>query len=578
MYTNKTVCSLSQASLLVIGLAIYVTPQSASGVTPDGSETGGVVTRPGNITPTLPEPGILPIAPIEIEPPKVFEKKKRLAYGKKFFVKEIKVSGSTVFNVETLKKITAQYENRIIYNSELEDVRIALTRKYIDSGYINSGATLPNQKVVDGIVHIQIIEGQLKEIEILGNKALNSSYIEERLKLGANTPLNVNELQEQIQIMLKSPIFSSIKSALRPGDQLGDANLTALIKEGPRVVFTPSIDNRISPTLGDIRVRLPLKINNLTGYGDTFSASYGHSKGLQDSNYNWTVPLNAHDTSFSIFVAESESKVVQGSFTPLNVESSAKNMGVRISHPFYRTSKTKFNMSLGLDVRNSQSRLLGQGYAFTAGVPADGKVNVTVIRFSQDGTKRSANKVIAARSLFSMGIDKNGATINENNTPSGEFLSWLGQFQWVKLLDKGLGQIIFRTSAQITNDSLFAMEQYSLGGALSVRGYSENEIVRDSGYNLSVEYRYPLIKDGNGRNVLTFTPFIDAGGSNNITQPDGSAPKFISSVGFGFRWDPTKKVHAEVYWGHANDKTDNSGSSLQDKGIHFLMNANVAEW
>ena len=73
MYTNKAVCSLSQTSLLVIGLAIYLSPlNSASGDTPDGSETGGV-TRPGSITPTLPEPGILPIAPIDIEPPKLFK-------------------------------------------------------------------------------------------------------------------------------------------------------------------------------------------------------------------------------------------------------------------------------------------------------------------------------------------------------------------------------------------------------------------------------------------------------------------------------------------------------------------------
>jgi len=53
-----------------------------------------------------------------------------------------------VFSTEELGKITEPYENRIVASSELEDLRVALTRYYIDHGYINHGAGI-NVTMVD---------------------------------------------------------------------------------------------------------------------------------------------------------------------------------------------------------------------------------------------------------------------------------------------------------------------------------------------------------------------------------------------------------------------------------------------
>ena len=453
-----------------------------------------------------------------------------------------------------------------------------MTRHYIKHGYINSGAVIPDQKVVDGIVQMVIIEGRLTDIEIIGNEHLNSSYIEGRLALGAGPPLNVNELQEQIQIMLESPVVSTMNSALRPGDRPGEASLTTQVKEGPRFQFIPVIDNRLSPSLGDARAVLPVYVYDVTGYGDILSGSVGLAEGLTDSYVNWAIPLNVHDTTLSLFALNSDADIVNGSFTELDIESNTKTYGFRVSHPFYRTPSQKFSMELGLDLRTSESRLLGSGFAFTPGVPPDGKVNASIIRFSQDWSTRSLRQVLAARSMFSVGIDAFDATINSGSDPSGEFFAWLGQFQWANLLGENLGQLIFRSNVQLTNDPLFSMEKFSVGGALSVRGYHENQLVRDTGYNLSLEYRLPLMKDATGRSTLALAPFLDAGGAKNNDFPDGPNPNFISSAGIGLRWDPTTKIHAEVYWGHAfKDVVDDGFYSLQDDGIHFLLSANLLE-
>lgn len=575
----KDAVYLTRVVILIFSFTFNINPalsqQEESG-SPDDIAPGGV-TRPGDLPLKAPSPGKHPSPPIDIDLKEKAPVKKKITSGASFHLKEIVISGNTAFSDDELKKITSPYEGRFIYNSELEDIRIAITKKYIDHGYINSGAVIPDHKVVNGVVHINIIEGKLTDIEIVGNKHLDENYLKQRLKAGAAVPLNVNDLQEQIQILLESPSIVTINSALRPGDNRGEANLTALVKEGPRFQLKPVIDNRISPTLGDTRTLIPMQVNNLTGKADTFNLSIGHADGLDDANINWNIPT-IEETSLTVLASYSDSKVVKGPFKDLNVVNKAQSFGFRINHPFYRTAKKKFSMSIGLDARKNQSELLGVGFAFSAGVPADGKVKETVIRFSQDWTERGLTDVVAARSQFSLGVDALGATTNGDNLPSGEFLAWLGQFQWAKLLGDDLGQLIFRTNVQLTNDPLFGMEQFSIGGALSVRGYLENKLVRDRGYDISLEYRYPLMKDGSGRSTLTLAPFIDAGGSSNTKQPDGTDPNFIYSAGIGLRWNPIKQVHAQIYWGHPFEDVVNSSESLQDDGFHFLLNADLSEW
>lgn len=588
---NTTMTALSRSIIFALGIGLYCSSVNAQPLGPGapGDTPAGGITRPGDFRPELPaaEPAEAPVelpadalpAEKELEEKEPAPEEKKAPYGAKVFIKEIRLSGYTVFSAEELKKITAPYENRIVTSSELEDLRVELTRHYIQSGYINSGAVLPDQKVVDGVIQMVIVEGKLTEFEVVGNKHLSSNFITKRLELGAGPPLNVHDLQDQIQIILESPVISTMNSALRPGDRPGEASLTTEVKEGPRFQFIPVIDNRLSPTLGEVRALLPVYFYDLTSHGDVLSAAVGVGEGLTDSYANWSIPLNAHDTTLSLFADYSDAEIVNGAFQVLNITNKTTTVGFRVSHPFYRTPRQKFSMALGFDLRTSESELLGSGFAFTPGVPSDGEVKASVIRFSQDWTNRSLDNILAARSMFSIGIDAFDATINDGDIPSGEYIAWLGQFQWAKLLGENSGQLIFKTNLQYTNDPLFTMEQYSVGGALSVRGYRENTLVRDRGYDLSLEYRYPLMKDASGRNVVTLAPFIDAGGANNNVLPNGPNPDFIYSAGVGLRWDPTTKVHAQVYWGYGfEDVVNDDISSLQDDGIHFLLSANLIEW
>ena len=97
--------------------------------------------------------------------------------------------------------IQAQVNDRGITFEDLLKLRSTITQLYIENEYITSGAFLPVNQVLEDIVRIQIIEGKLEDIEIIGLKRLQKGYVRSRLELVTNPPLNRKKLLEALQLL-----------------------------------------------------------------------------------------------------------------------------------------------------------------------------------------------------------------------------------------------------------------------------------------------------------------------------------------------------------------------------------------
>ena len=128
-------------------------------------------------------------------------------------VKQFQFEDNYVFSDEELAEITRPYVKELSAE-QLQDVKNEVTQFYIDKGYINSGAIIPDQKLVDGIVTIKIIEGTLLRVDVTGNEKLYSSYVDKRLKGKEGAALNINELQERLQMLQLNPRIQRIQVAL----------------------------------------------------------------------------------------------------------------------------------------------------------------------------------------------------------------------------------------------------------------------------------------------------------------------------------------------------------------------------
>jgi hemolysin activation/secretion protein len=489
-----------------------------------------------------------------------------LDYTDRFLIKEIEVIGNTVLQSEIDEIVkNSQLKYRTATFEDLVCLRSRITQLYLEKGYVTSGAFLANnQDLSQGIVTIQIVEGELEEIVITGLDRLQESYLRSRLELSAQKPLNKNDLETGLQLLVINPLFETVDAELTAGKKTGSNVLLINIKQARSFTASLGVDNYRAPSIGEFQGSVNLAHGNLLGFGDRFYAEYGFTEGLDIYNAGYTIPWNAYNGTLSFSYDNSDSSIIEEEFRDLNIESETETYSVSLRQPLTHSPNQEFTLGLGLDLRRRRTFLDGEPYSFSVGVE-DGKSNATVLRFSQDWVKRDATTVLAARSQFNIGIDAFDATTNNTGT-DGEFLIWQGQFQWVKQFSPRV-LFIARVGGQFTKDSLLSLEKFSLGGVSTVRGYQENQLVTDSGVLGTLELRIPITKNPN---TLQLNPFIEFGTGWNNDEPD---PKdsTIASMGLGIRWAVVKGLVLNVDYGLPLVDVENEGNSLQENGVHVSL-------
>jgi len=529
--------------------------------------------RPSQQLPELPEfQPDEPVQPLQLPELPVPSPEQDLSGQLKVFVKAIQLEGNSVFTDEELAEVTAEYENREITTGKLQELRYALTLHYVNRGYINSGAIIPDQTVTDGLVTIRIIEGKLTDIEVSGNERLKSNYISGRASLGSGPPLNIVKLGEQLQILQQNPRLKRVNATLEPGSRRGESRLRIDVEEAQAYGLRVAVDNHQPPSVGGEQGRISGFHRNLTGHGDTAEFEFDKADGLDDLYVNYALPVNRHDTTVGAWYSRIDSEVVEDPFDVLDIEGEQRTVSLYINQPFHLSVSRLFRLGLSLDVRENITYLLGERFSFSPAAE-NGEIKLSVLRFSQEWQDRGRDRVIAARSMFSAGLNAFDATVN-GEAGDGSFVSWLGQFQWAQRIANTNSQFIFRSYAQLADSGLPAMEKFTIGGANTVRGYRENRLLGDSGLVVSLEGRIPLYTSSGGDVELQLAPFIDYGQVSN-RKVDNPHPDNIASAGLGIRGRLFKRVELEVYYGYPFRDFDDPNNDLQDDGLSFSLAVNL---
>ncbi|HEY2538056.1 MAG TPA: ShlB/FhaC/HecB family hemolysin secretion/activation protein [Stellaceae bacterium] len=496
------------------------------------------------------------------------------ANSPRFVLRKVDVVGNTVINQAAINAVVKPYIGKVVTPADLEEIRRRFTRLYIDRGFINSGAVLPDQNIVNGVVTYRFVEGRITDINVAGTNHFRPGYFSSRLERASEAPFNITDLEQEQQILLQDPLIRRLNIQILPGLVPGEARLDADVSEASRYSLFAQVADDQSPTVGEIRGQLQGSFANILGVGDLMTANYGRSGALNDGFVGYSVPIASDDTRFSLRYDRNGTVVVTPSLVPLDISSSYSSVGVGLSRPFYRTAEQNLTLGISLERRAEQTFLLGMPFDFEAG-SKNGYTNVTALRFSQSWLNRNAEHALALRSTFSVGLGAFGATVVDTTLPSSRFFVWLGQGQYVQRIWNDIEGLV-RADLQLSDRPLFQIEQFALGGIDTVRGYREYLTVTDDAVLASAELHVPIGKlrlpylartDGDG--LVQLVPFYDFGQGWNVGRPTPFPPN-ISGVGAGLRWYLGAGITAEFYYGHAL-RNVSVGNSLEDKGIYFRI-------
>ena len=490
------------------------------------------------------------------------------------FIKQVKIVGNTVFTREQLSQVTASYINRELTSEDMEALRVAITVFYVNNGYINSGAIIPDQEIIDGVLTIQVIEGRLSRVDIEGNRLFREGYLRERIQLPDGVPLNLQKLQERLQILQQDERIDTVNANLKPGAKQGDAVLDVKVKEESPFRAYVDFNNYQPVNVGAEAIMLTLQHLSLTGNGDILSFGIGGSDGTWPRiEASYSIPVNRYNGALTFEYRKNDFSVVRSIFQDLDITSKSNVYGITFRQPVYRTVNSEIALGLTGEYLDNKNYLDDDPFSFYPGVE-NGKSVVTVIRAFQEWTYRTPRQFIGLRSRLSLGIDALDSTTNSHGLPDSRFFSWLVQGRWSFRHQPFNMHTLLRVDAQLTPDSLLPLEQMSIGGRYTVRGYLENQLVRDNGVSASIETRFPIVRNKPWATILDLCAFYDFGHSWNTDFPSPK-PRTIDSVGIGIRWELSRPWNShfhpqfELYWGIPLRTVDNEGGNLQEKGIGF---------
>lgn len=577
---------------------IIVTSLQAQTVNNNPNTSDSRKPPPQDVNPPLPPPYLpetppasLP-SPEELLPVPTISPEKFLNTEESILVTEFIFTGNTIFTSEELKeKFTKDLTNQSLSLNRLLTIAADIARLYSQQGYSTSGAIISipetTQQQGTGIVAVKVIEGELTEIKVLAAEdslQLNSDYIRSRLKLATSKPLNIYRLQEALQLLQLNPLIDSISATLSAGATPEQSILEVKVLEADTVNLQILADNNRSPSVGSLRRGITFTKSNLLGWGEQLSLGYTNTDGSDTFDVAYTIPINPRNGTLSFTYNDTENEVVESPFDTLDIESESRSYEFNLRQPIIqnidRDTRTFDEVALGVTAfwRDSESSLGNAPFPLSPSAEADGDINIFALRFTQEWTRQNASSVFALRSEFSVGLDAFDSTTNEQivgveRIPDSRFFSWRGQTQYVYLLAPET-LFILRSSLQISNDVLFGAEQFSIGGATTVRGYRQDAVLTDNGFLASAELRLPIIKGFSKSGIVQIVPFIDYGkGWNNSDIPNPN-PQNLASFGLGLFWQE-ENFNFRLAYGIPLIEADSQDRTLQEQGIYFSLQWNL---
>ena len=502
--------------------------------------------------------------------------------------------GNTAVGSDKLAAAVKPFVGHRCTPEDLDRARLAVTRVYVDAGYITSGAVIPPQDAAAGVVLIRVVEGRLEKITLHGLRkfwppflqAYREHFLTRKIARGAGPPLNALDLKDRLELVREEPTITRINAELKPGSAPGRGVLDVDVTEANPYRVALDFNNRQSAEVGAEKLDLLLGDENLTGVGDAINARYGintggltrfRPAGTRDFSVDYSRPVTIYDTVFRISYVRSDELIVEAPVNNLNVSTEEDSFDVSLRQPLVRRRYDRgreFELAGFVDgsYRSSLSRLNGRPFGFSPGTDS-GRDHVTAVRFGPELTYRDPVRAVTVRSVFSYGFAAFGSTVNPNDpftgrdVPDTRFFAWLLQTEYLRKLGSSNAEVVLRTNLQLSNNPLLPIEQFTIGGYETVRGYRENQLVRDQAATASLEFHIPIWRQ-RGRSLVDLAPFTDVGYGWNVDKTGPDTYPVLGSVGIGLLVHPNSHLDARIYYGHPF-KYFNRGSNLQDYGINF---------
>ena len=469
-----------------------------------------------------------------------------------FAVLEYQVEGNTLLSTVDVERAVMPY---LGYGKSLKDVEAARTqleRVYHDRGYKTVLVDIPQQRVAEGVVRLRVIEAPVGKMRIIGSRYHSLLIIRETMtQLNPGTVPNFEVVQQELGEVNRSPDLR-VTPVLRASETPGQVDVDLQVEDRLPLHFLLEVNNRYSANTAHVREIGELHYDNLFQSDQSLSIQYqiaaADPPNSEIFSASYVIPTRSGPV-WALYYIHSDSNVA--AVGALDVIGKGDIYGVHWIDPLPTSSRSFFHsFTIGVDYKDFGQNVTPQGSGSEIQSP------VSYAPFTLDysatwlGTPPAQGHPATTYARSSTSLDLNLSFL----------VSALGG-DWQEFAQRRAGagpnyiilhpslireqllpsswSVVGRIDGQLASGPLINNEQFPIGGADSVRGYTEAERLGDDGINGSVELHTPQLLAGRMPRVQqSYASLFVDGGRVRILEPlPGQTSAYnLASVGVGLRY------------------------------------------
>lgn len=487
-----------------------------------------------------------------------------------FTLKGVTFEGATGTRPELLERTYKRLVGQTLPVSQICEIRDHATSALFSAGIL-ARVEIPEQKVADGQLRLQVIEARITSIRFHGDAGPAQAKVEAYLeKLRGMTPFDLKTAQRYLLLAADVPGVQ-LSAAIRPAPEgRGAVELDITVSRKP-VDMAANLENYGSHSVGPMAGLVRVDIKGLTSFGDRTSLVAYTTMDFHEQQIAQLIEeIHPTDTGLALSASISYAWTHPGAqLESLHLSGTALDAEFTATYPLIRARRTNLNLIGGLGV-------IDQNTDYASGTPLiDDSLRIVYLR--ADGLHRDTflhhpyeleSGLELRQGLSALGASKLDANaLSRANGRPDAFVArldghaLLGLTPW---LTAYLGYDI-----QWTDKALLTYEQMSIGNLTIGRGYDPSSVAGDRGAALAFEPRFGPFPLPWGMQATGYG-FYDAAYVRYVDQPESST---IHSAGGGIRISAPHGIDFDLFYAHPFDKP--TASSLAAPAPRLLFSITV---
>ena len=487
-----------------------------------------------------------------------------------FDILEFEVQGNTVLPAQTIEEAITPFLGPTKQMSNVEAARTALEKAYQDRGYLTVFVDVPQQRVNEGVIVLSVTEGRVARLSVTGSRYFSQGYIREKVpELADGKVPNFNEVQRQLALVNRTE-DRRVQPVMRAGKVPGTVETELKVEDRLPLNGSVEINNRHAADTKALRLSATARYENLFqldhSVAFTLATAPQATSESRVVSLTYTIPTAEQSAWVGYFVNSNSSVAAIGD---VNVLGKGTTLGLRYVRPLSNTADESHSLTFGVDYKDiGEDVRTGSGVISTPlrYLPFQVAYSGTFDHAPQTQTLLNLQVAAASRDILRRtNPDCPGGEVDQfackRQGGDGSFATLKGDIRHAMPLGASgaAGTLHLRLGGQLASGPVPSAEQFTIGGAESIRGYLEAEGAGDRAVLGSVEWRSRDFSSsvsgwvqGPDATSRLFTQsyalaFADVGRAYTEEPAAGQAARIsLAGVGFGLRLKLRKATTGEL--------------------------------